>query len=78
MVVLGLEQTVVAVKIYNIAMMALYIRPIIAVQTDFFPKKNKLSSEPQNGRVKRKFSNNFGQVCVLARQHFYYYFLFLS
>ena len=77
MVVLGLEQTVVAVKIYNIAMMALYIRPIIAVQTDFFPKKNKLS-EPQNGRVKRKFSNNFGQVCVLARQHFYYYFLFLS
>jgi hypothetical protein len=39
MVVLGLEQTVVAVKIYNIAMMALYIRPIIAVQTDFFSKK---------------------------------------
>ena len=44
MVVLGLEQTVVAVKIYNIAMMALYIRPIIAVQTDFFPKKTSLVS----------------------------------
>ena len=41
MVVLGLEQTVVAVKIYNIAMMALYIRPIIAVQTDFFQKKKQ-------------------------------------
>ena len=38
---LGLEQTVVAVESYNIAMMALYIRPIIAVQTDFFQKKKQ-------------------------------------
>ena len=44
MVVLGLEQTVVAVKIYNIAMMALYIRPIIAVQTNFCQKKTGLVS----------------------------------